>query len=146
MLFSSFSLIFLAGATSASFQDFGIPASHATVDVRVFNTGKIALVETTHVVVHPVLPGRETITFPVYAFLVEHNGERLLWDLGVRNDPQNAVPGVAKEAAEGGFSFAGGKTPKDIAELLVDGGIPLASIKTVIWRQVALVGLVSSLC
>ncbi|KAJ7486573.1 beta-lactamase-like protein [Mycena latifolia] len=134
LLPSYLSLIFLAGATSASFEHFGIPASKSTVDVKVFNVGNLTLINVTGAVVSPVVPGHESITFPAYSFLVEHKAthRRVVFDLGVRKDPQNAVPNIATAFAAGAFTT---EQTKDVAELLEDGGIPLASIENVIWSH-----------
>ncbi|KAJ7457972.1 beta-lactamase-like protein [Mycena galericulata] len=135
MLFSrSLSLFFAIGGTYASFHDFGIPASQATVQVRVFHPGNLTLVNATSDFITPVLPGRETVVFPQYAFLVEHNATqtRLMFDLGVRTDPAGFVPILSTALASGEFVL---DVPKDITELLKDGGIPLESIDTVIWSH-----------
>ncbi|KAJ6567304.1 beta-lactamase-like protein [Mycena vulgaris] len=126
--------VFLLGETYASFHDFGIPPSSATVDVRVFNVGSIILRNASHAFVLPVLPGHETSTAPLFAFLVEHKKtrKRLMFDLGMRKDPLNFAPSVAA-------FFTGGvailEESKDITEQLQDGGIALASIDTVIWSH-----------
>ncbi|KAJ7130624.1 beta-lactamase-like protein [Mycena epipterygia] len=134
LLLSCLSLISLVGETYASFHDFGIPASNATVDIKVFNVGNASLINGTHAFVSPVLPGRETITFPLFAFLVEHTKtqKRLMFDLGMRHDPLNFVPSIASSFASGVFQL---DQAKDITELLEDGNISLASIDTVIWSH-----------
>ncbi|KAJ7637464.1 hypothetical protein B0H17DRAFT_1172505 [Mycena rosella] len=127
----SLSLLALLGGTYASFHDFDIPRSHATVKVQAFNLGNVTLKETAHAFFHPVLPGHETSPSPVYAFLVEHKNTRLMFDLGIRKDTVNFVPSVAASFASGAFIL---NQFKDITELLQDGGVPLKSIDTVIWR------------
>ncbi|KAJ7130623.1 hypothetical protein C8R44DRAFT_775899 [Mycena epipterygia] len=135
LLLSCLSFISLVGETYASFHDFGIPASNATVDVKVFNLGNASLINSTHAFVSPVLPGRETITFPLFVFLLEHTKtqKRLMFDLGIRKDPLNFVPSIASSFASGVFQLDDSEA-KDITELLEDGGISLASIENVIWR------------
>jgi hypothetical protein len=124
----------LAGAASASWRDFGIPHSNATVDLRVFNVVNATLVNEAHTFFSPVVPGHEDAPFPVYSFLVEHKktGKRVMYDLGIRKDPLNLAPDVA-------VFFSSGATVvepfKDITELLEDGGIPLTSIDSVIWSH-----------
>ncbi|KAJ7464092.1 hypothetical protein FB451DRAFT_1042583 [Mycena latifolia] len=132
-LLRSLSLILLIGATVASYHDFGIPSSHATVEVKVFNVGNTTLTNTSHAFVLPTLPGHESIHVPMFAFLVEHKltRKRVMFDLGMRKDPLNFVPSVASYFSSGLFIV---NEPKDITELLEDGGIPLTSIDTVIWR------------
>lgn len=119
--------------TLAGFQDFGIPASDFTVDVKAFNVANFTLSNLTHVFVHPVLPGRESITLPIHAFLVEHQSSQktFMFDLGMRNDPKNLPPAFA------GFFSSKAITAdnfKDITELLQDGGVSLDSIDMVFWR------------
>ncbi|KAJ7445439.1 beta-lactamase-like protein [Mycena latifolia] len=130
----SLSVISLIGATFASYHDFGIPASRATVDVKVFNLGISTLTNATSSFFSPVVPGHETVQFPAYAFLVEHKAsqKRLMFDLGTRVDPQNLVPNLAAFFSSG---LAKLNEPKGITELLEDGGIALASINTVVWSH-----------
>ncbi|KAJ7772627.1 beta-lactamase-like protein [Mycena maculata] len=130
LLLSCLSLLFLEAY--ASFQDFGIPSSDATVEVRAFNVGNATLVGAAHAFILPVLPGHENVSFPLFAFLVEHNDKRFMFDLGMRKDPLNFAPSIASGFASGIFIL---DSPKDITELLEDGGIPLASIDTVIWSH-----------
>ncbi|KAJ6619866.1 hypothetical protein B0H10DRAFT_2363672 [Mycena sp. CBHHK59/15] len=114
-------LALLVAETRASFEDYGIPLSDATVDVKVFNVGTASLVNTTHAFLHPVLPGRQSITFPLFAFLVEHttSQKRIMFDLGMRKDPMNFAPSIS-----GLFSAGIAQVPphKDITELLEEGG------------------------
>ncbi|KAJ7718414.1 beta-lactamase-like protein [Mycena maculata] len=118
----------------AGFQDFGIPASDSTVDVKAFNVANFTLNNLTHVFVHPVLPGRETITLPMHAFLVEHQSSQktFMFDLGMRNDPQNLTPAFAEFFSSGAITVG---NFKDITELLQDGGISLDSIDMVFWSH-----------
>ncbi|KAF7374591.1 Metallo-beta-lactamase superfamily protein [Mycena sanguinolenta] len=115
----------LAGEAYASSLDFGIPASRATVDVRVFNVANVTLVNEAHTFTTPVLPGHEDAIFPMFSFLVTHDGKRFMFDLGIRIDPLNLAPSLT------GFFTSGTvvlEQPKDITGLLEDGGIPLTSI------------------
>ncbi|KAF7360607.1 Metallo-beta-lactamase superfamily protein [Mycena venus] len=127
-------LLLLAGGAYASYQDFGIPASRATVDVRVFNVANMTLPGQTQSFIAPVLPGHEAATFPMYSFLVEHkqSNKRLQFDLGIRIDPQNTVPSLSGPFNAG---FIHLEPYKDITTLLQDGGIALSSIDAVIWSH-----------
>ncbi|KAJ7668059.1 hypothetical protein B0H17DRAFT_1088297, partial [Mycena rosella] len=131
---SVFPLILLASGASASFQDFGIPSSNAIVNVRVFNVGNFTLFNEAPAVIAPVVPGHETITVPTFSFLVEHNAtqKRILWDMGIRKDTQNAVPFYADAFAAGLITV---EQTGDIASQLEAGGIPLRSIESVIWSH-----------
>ncbi|KAJ7768673.1 beta-lactamase-like protein [Mycena maculata] len=135
LLFPCLSLFFLASKTNASFREFGIPSSNATVEVKAFNVGLNHLTNATHTFATPVLPGRENFTAPMFSFLVEHNTsqKRVMFDLGMRKDFENLAPSLAIFYASG-LAFVTGES-KDITELLEDGGIPLASIDAVIWSH-----------
>ncbi|KAF7325112.1 Metallo-beta-lactamase superfamily protein [Mycena kentingensis (nom. inval.)] len=131
-------LLALATGALASWQSLGIPSSHsgATISVKAFNVGNLTIGGTRQIV-QPVLPGRESTTVPMFAFLLEHksgkNTRRFMWDLGLRKDPQNSVPSVAAlfDAFPGALD-----EPKDIAEVLVEGGIALMeSIEAVMWSH-----------
>ncbi|KAJ7654497.1 beta-lactamase-like protein [Mycena polygramma] len=134
VLFSSLLLGFLVGGSSASYLDFGIPHSAATVEVRVFDDGNTTLINGSHAFVLPVLPGHESLTVPMFSFLVEHKSsqKRLMFDLGMRNDTENFAPRVEKLITSG---FAEVPPHKGIHELLEEGGIPLSSIDAVIWSH-----------
>ncbi|KAJ7060124.1 hypothetical protein C8F01DRAFT_1294588 [Mycena amicta] len=79
----------------------------------------------------------------MYAFLLEHTTasgprtstpvtRRFMRDLGIRKDPQNSAPSIA--AIVKAFPQALDE-PKDITELLIDGGVELTSIEAVIWSH-----------
>ncbi|KAJ7334280.1 beta-lactamase-like protein [Mycena albidolilacea] len=126
--------ISLVGAASASWLDFGIPHSNATVDVRVFDVANGTLVRDAHTFYTPVLPGHENAIFPLNSFLVEHktSQKRLMFDLGIRTDPLNFAPSIAGLFSSGVVQI---DEHKDITDLLQDGGISLASIDAVIWSH-----------
>ncbi|KAJ6515092.1 beta-lactamase-like protein [Mycena vitilis] len=134
MLLSSILTLVLVGGSSASYLDFGIPRSNATVEVRVFNVANGTLVSDAHEFFLPDLLGYESAVFPMFSFLVEHEAsqKRLLFDLGIRKDPQNLVPSLAGLYTSGVLQL---EPHKDIVELLRDGGIPLVSIDAVIWSH-----------
>jgi hypothetical protein len=116
-----------------SFRELGIPASNATVSIKAFDVAPdprtFAL--PAGIVMQPVLPGHELFHAPVFAFLVEHTttGRRVMFDLGVRKDPENAAPRIV-EMLKGGATVV----DRDITEQLADDGVDLGSISGVIWR------------
>lgn len=132
MTFWPFLALFVLRCT-ASFT--GIPPSNSTVNVRVFNVANFTAT-LPGVLLQPVLPGHETITLPLHAFLVEHiaSDKRFMFDLGMRSDPLNLPPSASSLFQSGVYSV---EPFKDIAELLEEGGVPLDSIETVIWRSVS---------
>ncbi|KAJ7759167.1 beta-lactamase-like protein [Mycena metata] len=131
----SLALVFFAGKTYASYRDFGIPVSSATVDVRVFNVANVTFINKAGgpSLIEPILPGREALEFSAYAFLVEHKTSRLMFDLGTRADPKNYAPSIAGFFSSGILQLQ--SPAKDIFELLREGGIALNSINTVIWSH-----------
>ncbi|KAF8177572.1 beta-lactamase-like protein [Mycena galopus ATCC 62051] len=128
------SLPFLIAPTFATFQNFGIPPSDATVDVKAFNVANFTLNNLTNAFLNPVLPGRENLTLPMHAFLIEHKPTQKLFmfDLGMRNDPQNLPPAFAGFFSSGTVTF---DAFSDITELLQGGGVSLDSIDAVFWSH-----------
>ncbi|CAK5263762.1 unnamed protein product [Mycena citricolor] len=118
----------------ASFSDFGIPKSNATVDVRAFDVGTATLTNETHTFFRPILPGHESLVIPLFAFLVEHkqSGKRVMFDLGMRSDPQNFAPSI-KQFFTGGVMRI--YESRDITGLLETGGISPSSIEAVVWSH-----------
>ncbi|KAJ7495957.1 beta-lactamase-like protein [Mycena galericulata] len=130
LLLPCLSSLFLLGQTYASFHDFGIPPSDATVEVKAFNVGMVTLVNDSHTFILPVLPGHESVTFPMFAFHIEHKAtqKQFMFDLGMRIDPLNFAPSIASGFASGVFQLV---ESKDITEL----GIEVSSIDTVFWSH-----------
>ncbi|KAJ6620265.1 hypothetical protein B0H10DRAFT_2022028 [Mycena sp. CBHHK59/15] len=121
--------LFVAQCTA----EFGITFSNSTVDIKAFNVANFTA-NLPGVLLQPVLPGHESITFPLHAFLVEHktSGTRFMFDLGMRNDPLNLAPSISSVFQSGVYVV---EPFKDITQLLTEGGIPLDTIKTVIWSH-----------
>ncbi|KAJ7646926.1 beta-lactamase-like protein [Roridomyces roridus] len=134
MFLSSLSLFLLVSAASASLDDLGIPQSNALVTVKAFDLGSLTAVNGTGLVISPVLPGQQTVEFPLFAFLVEHNAtqKRIMFDLGMRTDVENFAPSIAEMFAAGIYQL---DDNKDITEVLQQAGINLTSIDTVIWSH-----------
>lgn len=71
---------------------------------------------------------------PAFAFLIEHNGQKLLFDLGVRKDWEaNGPPSLADPVKFGGWEV---EVEKNVSEVLQDNGTSLDSIDAIIWRSV----------
>ncbi|KAJ6584906.1 beta-lactamase-like protein [Mycena capillaripes] len=117
-----------------SFQELGIPTSEATVSLKAFNVVTSAVSVPAAPFLRPILAGHETLQCPVFAFLVEHvpTGRRVMFDLGLRKDIENAAPFIAAL-----FKSGIGAMPvdRDIVEQLVDDGVDLNSINAVIWSH-----------
>ncbi|KAJ7676699.1 beta-lactamase-like protein [Mycena polygramma] len=119
-----------------SFNDLGIPTSEATVSLTAFDvvSSPGAVSVPAPAFFKPVLKGHTELHCPVFAFLIEHTktGRRVLFDLGPRKDPENAVPSIA-EAFRTGFMTM--PVERDITEQLLDKGIALDTISAVIWSH-----------
>ncbi|KAJ7671566.1 hypothetical protein DFH06DRAFT_980155, partial [Mycena polygramma] len=75
----------------------------------------------------PVLAGHANLSAPAFAFLVVHaaTGRRVMFDLGPRNDMENAVPGIA-EAVKAGVIVM--PVERDVVEQLADDGVDLDTL------------------
>ncbi|KAJ7180773.1 beta-lactamase-like protein [Mycena filopes] len=127
--------LFFVQQAYASYLDFGIPASSATVNVRAFNVVNVHFInQPTASLIGPVLPGHDAIPFPNYAFLVEHNTTRIMFDLGIRVDPKNYSPAVVNRLFTQGVVQIQ-EPATDIFDLLQTAAIPLESIDAVMWSH-----------
>ncbi|KAF7299510.1 Metallo-beta-lactamase superfamily protein [Mycena indigotica] len=88
-----------------------------------------------HTLIFPVIPGRDMMELPMYAFLVQHGQRKVMFDLGIRKDPLNFVPSLAAPFASG--QFAPSHFDTDIFDLLGQAGIAPtpSSIESVIWSH-----------
>ncbi|KAJ7109709.1 beta-lactamase-like protein [Mycena crocata] len=122
--------------SAPTFHALGVPASSATVSVRAFNISDDArkVVVPAGSFFQPIPAGNEIFGCPIFAFLVEHpgSGRKLMFDLGVRKDLENAAPRVAESVKAGHVVMP---VSKDIVEQLAADGVDLASIGTVIWSH-----------
>jgi hypothetical protein len=77
------------------------------------------------------------VNVPIFCFLIEHksSGQRVMFDLGLRKDIENAAPVIAAQVAHESIRLW---VEKDAAERLGEAGIALESIDAVIWRFVSL--------
>jgi glyoxylase-like metal-dependent hydrolase (beta-lactamase superfamily II) len=82
----------------------------------------------------PVIPGHEFINFPTLAFLIENKplGKTVLFDVGGRKDYWNYAPhtlGLLRA------SSAGMKVDKGVDEILVEAGVELQSLDSIVWSH-----------
>ncbi|KAJ7048486.1 beta-lactamase-like protein [Mycena amicta] len=122
----------------ASYRDIGIPLSSSTVIVKVFDT--IRAGDHTKIkgpvtgLFAPVLPGHENFGSPIFSFVIEHTATqtRIMFDLGIRKDPQNSAPNIAQLILDA-FPFEAADS--DIVDLIEANGIPKESVSAVIWSH-----------
>ncbi|KAF7326428.1 Metallo-beta-lactamase superfamily protein [Mycena sanguinolenta] len=119
-----------------SFRDLGIPASTSTVTVRIFDvvSDPQDMISSAANFLSPVPPGYENIPLPIFAFLIQNNStkQRVMFDLGIRKDLENAAPSVAELVNTGRLKIP---VKKDIVEQLEDDKVDLESISAVIWSH-----------
>jgi hypothetical protein len=88
---------------------------------------------------NPVIPGHEIYNCPAMAFFITNQatGKQILFDAGARKDYWNYSPLITGRF-EKGVNCKGLKIEKGIHEVLVDSGIKLNDVESVIWRYVVL--------
>ena len=130
-------------------DDLIFPASSATVTVRIIDTTTYMRCPASMFVDTRPYPDLEVFEFPSYAFLIEHsnsdcirerNVRRYLFDLGLRKDWRNAVPGAVRslERATAMYGPDAIDVKKDVRQILEeDGEIGVDQIDGVIWRSVS---------
>lgn len=69
-----------------------------------------------------------------FAFLIEHNGRKILFDLGLRKDWKVRSPPSLADAVKLGRWRV--EVKKDVSEVLQDNGTSIDSIDAIIWRYV----------
>ncbi|KAJ6137346.1 hypothetical protein N7471_003832 [Penicillium samsonianum] len=87
------------------------------------------------VFVEPVVLGHDTFNFNDLAFLIENErtGKRVMFDLGTRTDYWNLAPAVQRIFGLNSV-MTGVKVDKDVAQILVEGGVSLDTIgNSCIW-------------
>ncbi|KAJ0414926.1 beta-lactamase-like protein [Aspergillus carlsbadensis] len=112
-------------------SQFQVPHSTSTVRVRIIDT-------TSHIIVPfdmgaPAIKGHETLDCPSYAFLIEHaSGRSLLYDLGVRKDPENLAPLVVEHIRRNGWHVS---AQSNVREQLEEHGVDPKSVEAIIWSH-----------
>ncbi|KAJ7672135.1 hypothetical protein DFH06DRAFT_1319567 [Mycena polygramma] len=109
-----------------SFREFGILTSEATLTAFDIVSSPRDVHVPASVFLQPVLAGHANLSAPAFAFLVVHaaTGRRVMFDLGPRNDMENAAPGIA-EAVKAGVIVM--PVERDVVEQLADDGVDLDS-------------------
>jgi hypothetical protein len=108
-----------------------IPPSEHVVDVSVIDSTTFIQVPAGFFVENP-LPGHETLECPAFVFLVQHpSGKKVLFDLGLRKDPESLPPVILEGMAQGVTAHA----EKDVAQILRESNkVTLDEIDSIIWR------------
>ncbi|CAE6422839.1 unnamed protein product [Rhizoctonia solani] len=111
-----------------------IPPSENTVKLSIIDTTSRIKGPPTNAFFEPMIKGFEVMDCPAYAFLVEHeqSDSKLLFDLGVSKDWRNGPPVIANRSLKLGWDIS---VSKAVSEILVEHGIPLEAINTIIWSH-----------
>lgn len=121
--------------TTTTMLELPISPTGMSVTVKAIDAGFVEMAASLFFV-NPIFG--PSFTGPIYTFLIEHpNGQKLMFDLGIRKDQEKLPPRVAESwraAAElGPFQM---RVDEDVSEQLTKGGVDLSSINAVIWRSV----------
>lgn len=88
------------------------------------------LVSPADTLVEPPIPGHELMNFPTVSFLITHpSGRQVLFDLGCRRDFWNLPEPIASIIDA---KVPGIKVDKDLADILVEGGVDLGHLEAAI--------------
>ncbi|CAE6413238.1 unnamed protein product [Rhizoctonia solani] len=111
-----------------------IPTSEEIVKVSIIDTTSRIKGPPTNVFFEPVIKGFESMDCPAFAFLIEHekSNSKLVFDLGVSKDWRNGPPVIANQSLKLGWDIS---VPKSVSEILVEHGVSLESINTVVWSH-----------
>lgn len=109
-----------------------VPASANTVVVSVIDT-TTRLHMPVGSMFDPPIKGHTTLASPSYSFLIEHEslGRKVLFDMGVQRKWEEQAPSVVDMIKTYKWDV---RVEKDVAEILEEHGIKLATIDAIIWR------------
>ena len=116
-----------SSAKAAQTPNVEVPASSETVTVRVIDTTTRIYMPVGNMF-DPIIKGHTKLASPSYSFLIENErlGSKILFDLGAEKTWK-----ADASFAEMGWDV---HVEKDVAEILVEHGIPLISINAIVWR------------
>ena len=84
----------------------------------------------------PPIKGFDKVKCGTWSFLIEHpSGRKLLYDLGCRKDWKNLPPALGLEALIENGTLGRLEVEKNVADILVEGGMRLEDIEGVIWSH-----------
>ncbi|KAM6510428.1 hypothetical protein FSOLCH5_010868 [Fusarium solani] len=111
--------------------DLELPSSTRTVRVRAIDTTTQMACDA-HAFVQPQIKGHEKLNFKTMCFLIEHEGEHILFDCGSRKDFWNGSPHTQ--------SMIGGHVPAveikyGVDEILTMRGFNLHDLKAIVWSH-----------
>lgn len=111
---------FTETAGMGSSSQVAIPPSNSTVTLSVVDTTSWAYKLPCSDLFLPRFPGLETFDICSLAFLITHNDRHVLFDLGIKKNWENLIPGTVSRLKESGTVV---KVEKELVDILRDGGI-----------------------
>ena len=117
-------------------QALNIPSSSSVSQLSIINT-TCDIVVPTDSAVEPLLPGCKWLNLPTYSFYIknENLGRKVIFDLGMRKDWQNAVPRIQDAVSN---QVNGLNIQKDVHEILIEGKVDLNKIEALVmshWQR-----------
>ncbi|KAK1826550.1 metallo-beta-lactamase superfamily protein [Podospora conica] len=108
----------------------------AVCTVSIIDTTGRILGAPSHAFLTPPIAGHDTLTTPVFSFLITHapTSTTLLFDLGIRPDWHNLSGALLSHIASAPWQ-AELHVPSSVPDLLAAHGIPLSSINAIIWSH-----------
>ncbi|KAG9119975.1 hypothetical protein FRC07_004752 [Ceratobasidium sp. 392] len=111
-----------------------IPPSNVVVKVSIIDSTTRVKGLPTSVFFELTIKGYESLDCPAYSFLIEHepSGKKLLFDLAVAKNWRNGPPAIANRIIQNNWQVT---VQKDVSDILIEHGVPLESISTIIWSH-----------
>ncbi|KAJ1303845.1 hypothetical protein OPQ81_008265 [Rhizoctonia solani] len=110
-----------------------IPASDHVVKLSIIDTTTRMNGLASSMFFEPAVKGHEYLSAPAYSFLIENeSGTRVLFDLAVPKKWENTAPIMVNFVRQLGWEI---EVTKNVSDILIEHGIPLDSISTIIWSH-----------
>jgi hypothetical protein len=121
----------MESATTPTIPVLDIPSSTNTVLVHIIDTTSSIRCPADYFL-SPTIGSLHHLQCNAYAFLVENprTGMKVVFDLGVRKDWTNLAKPMVERLSKN-FEI---EVKKGVSELLLDGGVRLEEITSIIWR------------
>ncbi|KAH7150757.1 beta-lactamase-like protein [Fusarium sp. MPI-SDFR-AT-0072] len=108
-----------------------LPSSSKTVRVKAIDTTTRMSCDA-NAFVQPQIKNHERLNFKTLCFLLEHDGEFILFDCGSRKDFWNSSPQTSKMI---GSHVPGLEIKSGVDEILVNQGFDLDNLKAIVWSH-----------
>ncbi|KAK2468907.1 hypothetical protein H9L39_19499 [Fusarium oxysporum f. sp. albedinis] len=108
-----------------------LPASSKTVQVKAIDTTTRMACDA-RAFVQPQIKNHERLNFRTLCFLLEHDGEFILFDCGSRKDFWNSSPQTSEMI---GAQVPGLEIESGVHEILVEQGFNLDDLKAIVWSH-----------